>query len=83
MSSLELSAPSLAVSRSRYRPACEKLALVTSELALVKFTVPGPLTLLQVVVTVAGGLGRPSSVTVPLNAAVAGSVIVWSAPAST
>ena len=46
-------------------------------------TVPGPLTLDQVVVTVAGGFGFPSSVTVPFRLAVAGKVMVWSGPALT
>ena len=39
--------------------------MVSTALALPKVTVPGPLTLLQVAVVAAGGLGRPSSVTVP------------------
>ncbi|HEX2423009.1 MAG TPA: hypothetical protein VHN56_07680 [Actinomycetota bacterium] len=39
-------------------------------------TAPGPLTSLQVVVTVPGGFGKPSSVTVPLRLALEGSVIV-------
>ena len=51
--------------------------------ALPKVTVPGPLVLLQVVVTVPGGLGRPSSVTVPSSVAAAGRTTDWSMPAST
>ena len=51
--------------------------------ALPKVTVPGPLTLLHAVVTVAGGFGSPSSDTVPSSAAAAGSVIVSAAPALT
>src|SRR5512132_4587350 len=82
-SSLALSALSLAVRRSTYVPDAEKLAVVSTALALPKATVPGPLTLLHVVVTAPGGLGRPSSVTVPSRVAEAGSVIVSSAPALT
>ncbi len=52
------------------------MAVVAFALAFPNVTVPGPLTLDQVVVTVAGGFGRPSSVTVPLRLAVAGSVMV-------
>jgi hypothetical protein len=48
-----------------------------------KVTVPGPETFDQVVVTAPGGLGRPSSVTVPSSVALAGRVIVWSGPALT
>ena len=57
--------------------------MVTLALALPKVTVPGPLTFDHVVVTVAGGFGSPSSVTVPDRLAVAGRVMVWSAPAFT
>ena len=52
-------------------------------MALPKLTVPGPEYLVQVVVTVAGGFGRPSSLTVPFRLAAAGSVMVSLAPAST
>ena len=48
-----------------------------------KATVPGPLTWLQVVVTVPGEFGNPSSVTVPASIAPFGNVTVWSAPAAT
>ncbi len=44
---------------------------------------PGPLTEDQVVVTLAGGLGSPSSVAVPAKLTAAGSVMVWSGPAFT
>ena len=50
-----------------------------SEAASENVTVPGPLTLDQVVVSIAGGLGNPSSLAVPLRLADAGSVIevIW------
>ncbi len=59
------------------------VAVVAFALAFAKVTVPGPLTADQVVVTVAGGFGNPSSVTVPLSVALAGKVMVWSNPAFT
>ena len=48
-----------------------------------KVTVPGPVTFDQVVVTVSGGSGSPSSLTVPDRFTRSGSVIVWSPPAET
>jgi hypothetical protein len=48
-------------------PIAENEAVVLSELAEPKVTDPGPLTLLQVVVTAEGGNGRPSSLAVPLK----------------
>ncbi len=45
-------------------------------LGLVKVTVPGPLTLDQVMVKTPGGLGKPSSVAVPTRLAAAGKVMV-------
>ena len=51
--------------------------------ALPKVTVPGPETLVQVLATLPGELGRPSSVTLPVSDAVPGSWIVWSGPAFT
>jgi hypothetical protein len=57
-------------------PATEKLADVLKAFAFPNVTVPGPLTLLHVVVSVAGGAGSPSSVAVPLSDALAGSVMV-------
>ena len=63
-------------------PAMLKVAVVLSALALAKVTVPGPLTLLHDEVTVAPA-GLPSSDTLPLSEALAGRVIVWSAPALT
>src|SRR6266536_1917088 len=56
--------------------------VVVGELPLAKVTVPGPLSVDQVVVT-AGGLGKPSSVTTPLSVALPGRVMIWSGPAST
>ena len=75
MSAVLESALSLAVSRSTYVPAAEKLAVVMSVLTLLNVTVPGPLTLDQVVVT-ALPVGKPSSVTVPFRLAEAGRVMV-------
>src|SRR5687768_2363437 len=72
-SSEALREPSLAVRRSTYEPAAEKLAAVSTAAALPNVTVPGPVILLQAVV-IAEPVGRPSSVTVPLRAAVLGSV---------
>ena len=66
---------SVAVSRSTYVPAAEKLAVVMSALTLPNVTVPGPLTLDQVVVT-ALPAGKPSSVAVPFRLAESGSVMV-------
>src|SRR5439155_464206 len=62
-SSLLCRAESSAVSRSTYVPDAEKLAVVARDLASPKVTVPG-------------GFGRPSAVTVPLTLALEGSVIV-------
>src|SRR6266850_590970 len=81
-SSLEDAAPSVAVNRSTYDPAAEKLAVVVCALTLPNVTVPGPLTLDQVVVSVLPA-GKPSSFAVPFKLAEAGSVIVWSGPALT
>ena len=64
-------------------PAVEKLAVVDKRLEFPNVTVPGPLTILHVVVIAPGGFGSPSSVAVPLNAALLGNVIVWSTPAFT
>ena len=50
---------------------------------LPKVTVPGPEVFDQVTVTAAGGLGRPSSETVPSSVTLAGRVIEVSAPAPT
>jgi hypothetical protein len=59
-----------------YEPAALKFAVVLRAFTFPKVTVPGPLTLLHVVVTVAGGFGNPSSDAVPVSAAPAGKVIV-------
>ena len=59
------SALSLAVNRSTYTPAAENVAVVTGLLALPNVTVPGPLSLLHVRVSVPGGFGNPSSVALP------------------
>ena len=67
--------PSVAVNRSTYVPASEKLAVVLSALTLPKVTVPGPLNFDHVTVSVLP-TGRPSSVAVPVRVAEAGSVMV-------
>ena len=83
-SSLACSALSLAVRRNTYTPAAENVAVVSMAEASPNVTSPGPETLLQVVVTAPGGLGRPSSVTVPSRFAEAGgNMIVWLLPALT
>src|SRR6266576_2679381 len=56
---------------------------VSMAVAFWKLTVPGPLSSVQLVVVVPGGLGRPSSLTVPSREAAAGRVTVRSAPALT
>ncbi len=76
MSSLVDSTLSLAVSRRTYVPAVEKVAVVEAALALAKVTVPGPLTTVHAMVRVPGGLGKPSSVTVPTKLAAAGKAMV-------
>jgi hypothetical protein len=76
MSSLVERALSLAVKRRVYVPAAEKVAVVARARGLAKVTVPIPDTTDQVVVRVAGGGGRPSSVAVPDKLAVAGKVMV-------
>jgi hypothetical protein len=75
-SSLLLSELSFAVRRNTYVSLCEKVAVVSTAFALPNVTVPSPLTLVQVVVTLAGGFGSRSSVTVPSRLAEAGSVMV-------
>ena len=67
--------PSLAVSRSTYVPAAEKLAVVLSALTFPKITVPGPLNIDHITVSLLPA-GRPPSVAVPVRLAEAGSVIV-------
>src|SRR5687767_10033757 len=71
---------SLAVRRSKYVPAAEKLAAVTGDACGLKLTVPGPLTFPHDTASVEP-IGRPSSIAVPFKAAVAGSVISRSGPA--
>ena len=75
MSSLVWSALSVAVKRSTYAPEAEKLAVVFVALALLNVTVPGPLTLDQVVVSVLPA-GKRSSVAVPFKVAEDGKVMV-------
>ena len=53
----------------------ENVAVVDAAFGFAKVAVPGPLTVLQATVRVEPG-GSPSSVTVPLRVAAAGSVIV-------
>jgi hypothetical protein len=83
ISSEVLRTPSFAVSLRTYEPEALKLAVVLSAFVFPKLTVPGPLTTLQVVVNEAGGLGKPSSVTVPFRVTPEGSVVDWSEPAFT
>ena len=68
------SALSEALSCNKYVPAVVKLAVVLKALTLPNVTAPGPLDIDQGVVSVPEG--KPSSVAVPLNVAVDGSVIV-------
>jgi hypothetical protein len=75
-SSLLLSKLSFAVRRNTYVPLCEKVAVVSTAFALPNVTLPSPLTMVQVVVTLAGGFGSRSSVTVPSKFAEAGNVNV-------
>src|SRR6266508_2289977 len=82
-SSLALRAESLALSRSTYVPGTVNDAVVDRAAGSAKVTEPGPLTADHVCVVEAGGLGRPSSVTVPFRVALAGSTMDWSAPAFT
>src|SRR5262249_62323307 len=62
---------SLAVRRRMYVPAWSNVAVVSGLDALAKATTPGPLALVHVVVTVAPA-ANPSSDTVPLSDAPAG-----------
>src|SRR5207237_2987404 len=79
--SLLASSPSLAVSISTYVPAVPNVAVVTVSFACANVTVPGPLTLLQVVV--GSPPGWPSSVTTPASEAGAGVDTTSSEPAFT
>ena len=80
--SLLLNCPSEAVSRSTYSPWLPKVAEVAALCGSAKVTVPGPETFVQVTVSVLPA-GRPSSLAVPSRGDVsAGSVMVWSGPAS-
>jgi hypothetical protein len=74
-SSFALRAESLALSRKTYVPAAPNDAVVEVALALANVTVPGPLILLQVEVSVEP-CGKPSSVAVPLSVADEGRVTV-------
>src|SRR5256885_4789636 len=60
-----------------------KVAWVSTAAGFWKLTGPGPLSSVQLLVVAAGGLGRPSSLTVASSAAAAGSVTVRSGPALT
>jgi hypothetical protein len=82
---------SLAVSRNVYVPAIENVAVVLRDVAFPNVTVPGPLTVLQDLVSVLP-VGNPSSVAEPDNVVDAGcvtvdadtgNVMVWSGPAFT
>ena len=82
-SSLADRALSFPVRRRTYEPDVENVAVVAAAFGLAKVTVPGPLTIDQVMVTAPGGFGSPSSVTVPARVAAAGKVTVRSGPALT
>src|SRR5207237_3636042 len=69
-SEVALSSESLAVSRTTYVPALSTWIVVSRAPGSSNSTVPGPLILLHVVVSCAGGAGSPSSSTVPCNGAV-------------
>ena len=77
-----VSCVSVADSCKTYAPAWLNVAVVARLAAFANVTVPGPLTLLHVVVNVLPA-GNPSSLAVPLSDALAGNVIVWFAPAFT
>src|SRR5437773_2733991 len=79
--SLLARSPSLAVSISTYVPDAEKLAVVTVSFGCANVTVPGPLTLLQVVI--GSPPGWPSSVTTPTSDAVTDGATTSSEPAFT
>src|SRR5881392_1652644 len=79
--SLPESSPSDAVSVSTYVPVAEKLTLVAADAALPNVTIPGPLVLVQSVVT--GTAVMPSSVNEPLRLPGAGSVTGTEGPALT
>src|ERR1700687_4592196 len=81
---LAVSAPSSAKRRRTYVPGAAKVAVVAGAAGFPKTTPEtGPETRLHVVVSLPGGLGRPSSVAVPASVAGAGSVMVWFTPAFT
>ena len=82
-SSLEVRPESSAVSRSTYVPSTRNCASVLVAPGAVKFTAPGPLTLVQAAVLAPGGVGRLSSLMKPFRVAEPGSATVWSAPANT
>jgi hypothetical protein len=65
-----------------YVPLVEKLAVVLSDAAFAKVTVPGPATFDHVVLS-EPVTGNPSSLAVPLKVAAEGNVIVWFDPAFT
>ena len=64
-----MNSPSNAVSRRTYAPGMLKVAVVSMPVEL-KVTTPGPLTCIQPVVRPPGGLGKPSSITVPAGSEV-------------
>src|SRR6185436_8690031 len=82
-SSLLERAPSFAVRRRVYCPAKVKLTLLARLVTSPNVTKPGPLTLDQLAVQRPGGLGSPSSVTLPPRFSKEGNRTVRSAPAFT
>jgi hypothetical protein len=77
--SLPVSAPSLAVSLSRYEPGDEKVAVVLNSCGWAMLTVPGPLTTLHVVPRRRRARRRRHTCRRARRAA--GNVTVWSGPA--
>ncbi len=73
-SSEALSAPSVAVRRSRYDPATEKLAAVVALVGVPNVTLPGPVITDHCTASVPGIAGRPSSETEPTKVTPAGRV---------
>jgi len=82
-SELPVNCVSLAVRRKSYAPAVVNVTFVVGFVGALKVTAAGPLTSVQLLVTVAP-VGNPSSVTVPFRVReLLGSESVWLGPAET
>src|SRR5690242_5572177 len=68
-SPVAVAAPSFAASRRTYVPALSMYTRVAAAAGATNDTAPGPDTLLHASVTLAGGAGNPSSVTVAARSA--------------